>query len=550
MIKNKPLTIQDYVKEIVTTYKTENALAYLDETPLNYEQLGRRIDATIAYLEDLEIHPGDKVIIYSQNMPNWGVVYLALLSMGTVAVPVLPDFNTHELENVIKHSEAKAIFISESLQYKFDKIKEKTIDIIIRIDDFSSSVKGAPTFDVKNSPKQSYSADENALSVLLYTSGTTGNSKGVMLSQKNLLTNVYQSGAVHEIKPHSRTLSILPLSHTYENTIGLLLQLYKGAFITYLRKPPTASVLLPALKKVKPTLMLTVPIIIEKVYKNSVLPQLNKKFITRTMLKFRPTQKLLHRVAGKKLMETFGGELSFFGVGGAKLDGETERFLRDGKFPVAIGYGLTETAPLVAGANPQNGKLQAIGPKVIDSELKIDNPNPQTGEGEILYRGDNVMLGYYKNEEATQEVLSEDGWFRTGDLGYIDKDGYLYHRGRLKNMIVGANGENIYPEDIEALINSFEFVEESVVIEKKGRLVALVHFNMDELESKFQDWKSDISHKIEDLVAETKKEVQHQINARVNKSSKIQSIEHQKEPFQKTATKKIKRYLYKQQDDK
>ena len=255
-------------------------------------------------------------------------------------------------------------------------------------------------------------------------------------------------------------------------------------------------------------------------------------------------------MAGKKLYETFGGQLKFFGIGGAKLDGQVERFLIDAGFPFAIGYGLTETSPLIAGCAPGKGKFQAIGPKVIDSEVIIHNPNPKTGEGEIWFRGDNVMLGYYKNEEMTKEVLTDDGWFKTGDLGTLDRNGILTHKGRLKSMIVGSSGENIYPEEIESLINKFEYVEESIVIEEKGRLVALVHFNMEELEQKLKEMTSDASIKIEDKIAELKADLLEYINSKVNKSSKLQDIIDYVEPFKKTATNKIKRYLYKSEDVK
>jgi long-chain acyl-CoA synthetase len=501
-------------------------------------------------MEALGIEPGDRVILYSQNMPNWGIVYFATLCMGVVIVPVLPDFNAYELGNIIEHSGAKTIFISKSLDFKLAKVENVDIGTVVRLDDFDL-LKGpevSPLFDEDKQPTATYSPSEDEMSVLLYTSGTTGTPKGVMLSQRNLITNIYQSNCVQEILSTDRFLSVLPLSHTYENTIGFLLPIVNGASISYLRRPPTGPVLLPALEKVKPTLMLTVPLIIERVYKGSILKKINNKGITRNLYKFRPTQKLLNKVAGKKLYETFGGQLKFFGIGGAKLDAQVERFLIDADFPFAIGYGLTETSPLAAGSAPGKGKFQAIGPKVVDSEIIIDNPNPDTGEGEIWFRGDNVMLGYYKNEEMTKEVLTDDGWFKTGDLGSFDKNGMLTHKGRLKSMIVGPSGENIYPEEIESLINKFEFVEESVVIEDKGGLVALVHFNMEELEQKLKEMTSDASIKIEDKVIELKADLLEYINSKVNKSSKLQDIIDYVEPFKKTATNKIKRYLYKAED--
>ena len=543
---------KNIIPEVVSKYKDNDALGFVGEEFITYTQMGRRIDAVMAYLEALGIESGDRVILYSQNMPNWGIVYFATQCMGVVVVPVLPDFNAYELGNVIEHSGAKAIFISKSLDFKLAKVENVDIGLVIRLDDFDllKGVEELPLFDENNQSKGTYSPNEDEMSVLLYTSGTTGTPKGVMLSQRNLITNIYQSNNVQEIVETDRFLSVLPLSHTYENTIGFLLAIVNGASISYLRRPPSASVLLPALSKVKPTMMLTVPLIIERIFKGSILKKINSKSVTRLLYKFRPTQKMLNKVAGKKLYETFGGQLKFFGIGGAKLDGQVERFLIDAGFPFAIGYGLTETSPLIAGCAPGKGKFQAIGPKVIDSEVIIHNPNPKTGEGEIWFRGDNVMLGYYKNEEMTKEVLTDDGWFKTGDLGTLDKNGILTHKGRLKSMIVGASGENIYPEEIESLINKFEYVEESIVIEEKGRLVALVHFNMEELEQKLKEMTSDASIKIEDKIAELKADLLEYINSKVNKSSKLQDIIDYVEPFKKTATNKIKRYLYKSEDVK
>ena len=553
MQRDKIDSFSSFISESVKNYANNEALGFIDGDYLTYAEMGRKISAVQAYLEKLGIGEGDKVIIYSQNMPSWGVVYFALQCSGIVAVPVLPDFSPTELENVIKHSESKAMFISASLQYKLKDADTSTLDVIVKIDDFSllKAKDTSVVFDEKASSNKSYQPKENELAVLIYTSGTTGNSKGVMLSQKNILENVVQSAAVQEIREDFKFLSILPLSHTYENTISFLLAMYKGASVTYLHKPPTASVLLPALKSLRPHIMLTVPMIIEKVYKSSIVPGINKKAITRLMHRFKPTRKLVHRLAGKKLMETFGGRLVFFGIGGAKLDGKVERFLRDAKFPYAIGYGLTETAPLMAGSNPTTTRFRAIGPKVINSEVKIHDPNPVTGEGEIWVKGPNVMLGYYKNLEETKRVLTEDGWFKTGDLGVFDKDGWLSHKGRLKNMIVGANGENIYPEEIESIINNFRHVVESVVIQKKGKLVALVHFNRDELEQKVKEMRSELGDKmgemsqhVDEKIEELSIELKQYINSRVNKFSKIQDFISHPTPFIKTATQKIKRYLY------
>jgi len=553
---DKPLNFAEAIPEVIARYAKNNAMGFVGEKHLTYAEMGKKIYAVMAFFEKLNIKPGDKVVIFSQNMPNWGVVYFATQCMGVVVVPVLPDFTAHELENVLKHSEAKAIFVSDNLEYKLDEIDKMNISSSIRINDFTI-LEGEENnvFNSDSKPLGSYTPDENILSILLYTSGTTGNSKGVMLSQKNVLINAQQGNSVQKMLETDRFLSVLPLAHTYENTLGLILPIMYGACVSYLRKPPTASVLVPAMQEVNPDIMLTVPMIIEKVFRNKVLSTIKQKTITRTLYKFRPTQKLLHRVAGKKLYETFGGKLKFFGIGGAKLDPVVERFLRDAKFPYAIGYGLTETAPLLAGSNAAMTEYQAIGPTVSLSEIKINKPDAKTGEGEIWAKGPNIMLGYYKNEAITKEVMTEDGWFKTGDLGVFDENGWLSHKGRLKNMIVGANGENIYPEEIESVINNFKHVIESVVVEKKGKLVAMVHFNREELEQKVTAMKAELSHKVDEkieeithrvdkIIDELADELQNYVNSRVNKVSRIQLMVVHPDPFKKTATKKIKRYLY------
>jgi long-chain acyl-CoA synthetase len=547
IIMNIPetLTFAKLLPECIERYKNNNALGFVGEEATTYEQLGEKIQATIAFLEKHQITKGDKVAIFSQNMPNWGIVYFALQYMGAVAVPLLPDFNKNELKNILSHSETKAIFISKNLEYKLEGVETPLVQTIVRIDDLQtlSNSNTKADFDAEAQATE-YTPDENDLAILLYTSGTTGESKGVMLSQRNVIINSIQAGAIQPIEPKDRFLSVLPLSHTYENTLGLILPMLSGAGVTYLRKPPTAAVLLPAMQEVKPHLMLTVPLIMEKVYKNSVLPKIKAKFSTRALYNFKPSRKLVHRIAGKKLYQSFGGNLKFFGIGGAKLNAEVECFLRDAKFPYAIGYGLTETAPIIAGSNPSQTKHQAIGPKVIHCEMKIHNPDAKTKEGEILVKGPNIMMGYYKNEEKTKEVFTEDGWFKTGDTGVFDENGWLMHKGRIKNMIVGSNGENIYPEEIETLINNFRHVVESIVVEKKGKLVALVHFNKEELEEKLKHIKEEINNKIDQRINELSDELMLYINSHVNKFSRIQQVVIYSDPFKRTATQKIKRYLY------
>jgi len=542
-------TLGAMFNESVKQNASKLALGFVGERALTYHEVFQKVNSVIAFLESKGIEKGDKIGILSTNQPNWGIAYFAIVSMGAVVVPILPDFSESEIENVLTHAEVKALFVSENLYRKIDNEKLPNLELIMLVDNFSeishNGIFDQPSFTNEDIlPQKEYRVEKDDLASIIYTSGTTGKSKGVMLSHWNLTFTVKGSGKIHNITSKDRLLSILPLSHTYENTVAFLLPFAGGATIWYLRKPPVPSVLMPALLEVKPTIMLSVPLIIEKVYKGKVLPSINSKVATRILYKFAPTRKLLNLVAGKKLMATFGGCVEFFGIGGAKLDPTVEKFLIEAKFPYAIGYGLTETSPLLAGFDSFKGKYQTTGPAMDGVTLKINNPDPITGEGEIWAKGDNVMKGYYKEPELTADVITPEGWFRTGDLGCFDKTGYLSIRGRLKNMIVGASGENIYPEEIEEIINRFKHVLESVVVQKKGKLVAMVHFNMEELESKYAYLKDQANQYVENYLNELTKELQLYVNSKVNKFSKVQLVVAQIEPFEKTATKKIKRFLY------
>ena len=532
--------------ETLRKFGKRAAYAFVGEEPRTYERVNRDILALIAFQEKIGILPGDKVAILSLNMPNWATAYFSITFMGAVVVPILPDFSNTEVANVLEHSGAKTIFISNSLLSRIEGFKSEDLKTAILIDDFSLiySDKKLCKFDSSALPVKNYKVEEEDLASIIYTSGTTGRSKGVMLTHKNISFNALKGRNIQWIDETDRFLSVLPLSHTYENTLGLILPMLCGSSVYYLRKPPTPSVLLPALAKIKPTMMLTVPLIIEKIFFNKVMPALSEKLILRLLYKIPFFRIKLNAAAGKKLLKTFGGELKFYGIGGAKLNKEVEKFLIEAKFPYAIGYGLTETAPLLAGSNPQKAVFESTGPAIEGVELIINSPNKITGEGEIWAKGPNVMKGYYKEPEMTKEVLTQDGWFKTGDLGTIDNNNNLYIKGRLKNMIVGASGENIYPEEIESIINNFRFVVDSLVVQQKGKLVALVQINMEELEKKYQILKQDMTRQVEDKVDEVLNELQHYVNSQVNKFSQIQKVVLQPVPFQKTATLKIKRFLY------
>ena len=543
------LTLRNVLAYSLDHYRDNIAFSFTDNSPVHYGDLKKSVEDLQLFLSCHGVTKGDRIAILSQNMPNWGIAYFAITTMGAVSVPLLPDFSAGEISNILAHSGTKGIFVSQRLLSKIEPNAARSLKLQILIDDFGliplegenqsiPLVKGVPArLDIAV-------IEENDLASIIYTSGTTGRSKGVMLSHKNLVSNARQVMTIQPVKSTDIFLSVLPLSHTYENTLGLILPVMQGASVYYLKKAPTASVLLPALSEIRPTIMLTVPMIIEKIFKAQVLAKFSTGFIKKSLYKLPPVRKFIHRIAGKKLLKAFGGRLHFYGIGGAKLDPLTERFLRQARFPYGIGYGLTETAPLLAGSNPTQTKWQAVGPVMQGVELKIENPNPKTGNGEILAKGDNVMKGYYRDKEMTDEVMTSDGWFRTGDLGCIDKKGYLYIKGRLKNMILTASGENIYPEDIESLINNFNYVVESIVIEKKGKLVALVHFDLEALQKQFDHMKEEAKAYFMEQLNSLQYELIAYVNERVNKYSRLQGIELMLTPFEKTPTMKIKRYLY------
>jgi long-chain acyl-CoA synthetase len=544
MRKLEILTIPAMLQASFKDFANQQSLVFAGEENRTYAQLETEVKKAALQLEAIGVKKNDKVAILSSNMPNWGIAFFATSIIGAVVVPVLPDFHLNEIQNILEHANVSVIYVSEALR---SKLSPSNGLIVISIENFTitSGSNTSCLYSEMNENEFEYrQVAENDLASIIYTSGTTGKSKGVMLSHKNIVWTAQQSWIIQNIVPGDRFLSVLPLSHTFENTIGLILPVKYGATINYLQKPPVASVLLAALKEVKPTIMLVVPMIIEKIYKSKILPEINRKVVTRILYKIPVFRKLLHKVAGKKLYETFGGELKFFGIGGAKLDDNVERFLMEGGFPLAIGYGMTESSPLLAGAGVGKTRFLSTGTAVVGVKLRISGADPKTGQGEIQAKGENVMLGYYKDPETTRQTFTEDGWLKTGDLGYFDRDGNLFIKGRMKNMIVGSSGENIYPEEIESVINRMEYVLESLVVEQKGRLVALVHLNMEELERKYQDLKSETVSFLNDKADELLKEIQKKVNDELNKFSQIQRFVLQPDPFEKTPTQKIKRFLY------
>ncbi|MBR6814119.1 MAG: AMP-binding protein, partial [Tidjanibacter sp.] len=483
-------TLKELYDHSISEYAERPSFGMFEREQMTYAQLDERVRTVQDMLLSAGLQPGDKVALLSSNMPNWGVSYFAVTTMAMVVVPILPDFSGEELDKVIAHSEAKALIISDKQYTKLSKQTIEAMNIVVRIKNLTVLTQSVKEQGSKRAP------DSDELAAIIYTSGTTSQPKGVMLTHRAMCKQIELIYKLFPIVQEDVFLSVLPLAHTYECSIGMIYPFTYGASVTYLDRPPTASTLMPAFKAVQPTIMLSVPLIIEKVFRSQVLGRFTANPLMNAIYSIRPIQKLLHRIAGKKLYQVFGGRMRFFGIGGAKLDKTTEQFLLDAKFPYAIGYGLTETAPLIAGAIPFKTRLQSTGVALQELEIRIDEPN-EKGEGELQVKTPCIMEGYFKNPEATAAAFTEDGWFRTRDLANITSDGYLYIRGRAGSMIVGASGENIYPEDIESVINNHNLVTESIVVEDKGRLIALVNFDKAALEARFKEMKEDIGKKFD-----------------------------------------------------
>ncbi|MDA3809912.1 MAG: AMP-binding protein [Spirochaetaceae bacterium] len=517
----------------------QKAFGYLDRESLTYGNVKTEIKKIKSYLIQAGIGKGDKVALLSANQPHWGLVYLAVTTYGAIIVPILPDFTVIQIENILIHSECKMIFLSEKQTAKMEDIK---LDFPQFSLDSLTLIKGSLD-ESKSFTSDLYDIEEDDIAALLYTSGTTGNSKGVMLSNKNLISNVQACFEIISITAEDRFLSLLPLAHTYECTVGFLFPFSKGASVTYLEGAPTPRILMDALAKVKPTFVLSVPLLIEKIYRSKVAAKFNAKKFISFLYKIKPFRILLNRVAGKKLLEAFGGSLRFFGIGGAPLAPEVETFLKDSHFPYSIGYGLTETAPLLAGDNPSIQMFRSTGKPIFNGKLRIDSPKPEITVGEIQAWGPNIMKGYFKDPEKTAEVFTEDGWFKTGDLGTISKDGRLFIRGREKNLILGSNGENIYPEEIESILNENEFVAESIIMEMGKELVAMIYLNADKLAHDMKNLKLPMN-KMDEYKTDLLEKIRKEANNHLNIQSRLSKMIEHKSPFEKTPSLKIKRFLY------
>ena len=499
-----------------------------------YKSFKQSCDNLSKRLTQFGIGASDKVAIFAQNMPEWSIAFFSIVPFGRIAIPILPESSANEVTNILNHSESKVLFVSKKLLPNVSQESLDKLTLVIDIETFEEIKKDDSKFTCDGKVAMPMPDD---IATIIYTSGTTGNAKGVVLSHRNLSSCVASCFHAQPRNEKDRWLSILPMSHTLELTLGVLYPMYVGASVYYMSKPPVPALLLKAIKIVKPTTMLTVPLIIEKIYRSSILPTIKKSRVLSWMNTH--ANLLMCKIIGLKLKKTFGGKLTFFGIGGAKLDTEVETFLLRAGFPYAVGYGLTETSPLLTFTVGKTRTPGSIGYTMKGVSLRLDNINPETGEGEIVAKGPNVMLGYYKDPERTRKAFTEDGWFKTNDLACLDAKGRYYIKGRLSNMILGASGENIYPEEIEQVINGIEDVDESIIVPRNGKLVALVTFNENTI-----DWNQEGEDEFFRKIEAYKAKILSIVNKNVNRTSKVSDVQILKEPFEKTATRKIRRFKY------
>ena len=550
-------TLNDLVAASCHKFADRPALSLAFEEPFTYGYFLKKIINLAALLADAGVKKKDKIAILATNSPNWALAYMAIIRLGAIAVPILPDFPGADVRHIIQNSKTKILFTVKQQIEKIEELEHPAIHTIITLDNSqpaysSSSVEPLSHFlaraDVLPAAKlqpaiapPKVSADD--IASIIYTSGTSGHSKAVMLSHGNLLSNVCSLNKLIDIKEDWTFLSILPMSHTYEFTLGFLLPLYNGARIVYAGKSPTPTLLGRICTKEKPTAINVVPMVMEKIYKKRVLAAIESNTILRISTKIPGIRKKIYKKIGSKLLDFFGGKLQLLAIGGAAINSAAEQFLRDAQFPYLIGYGLTETSPVLAGGpyGDQTIAVGSTGKPIPGVEVRIDKPDPQTGIGEIVARGPNIMKGYADNPEATAKTIDQQGWLSTGDLGCFDDKGNLYIKGRSKSVIVLAHGENIYPEYIEEKINTSIHVIESLVVEHENRLEARIYLDYDLVNEKTKN-KSNQQKK--EYIVTLLKEIQQSVNEQLPTYSKIHKVLERQEPFIKTATHKIKRYLY------
>jgi long-chain acyl-CoA synthetase len=529
-----------------------NAFADYKGESMTYADVAERIAKLHLLFDAFDLKKGDKIALFGKNATHWGVAYLATVTYGAVTVPILPDFKANDVHHIVNHSDSVLLFSADFLYDALDESKMENVRGTISLANFSliGGRKPEKVVELMNKLDSKFrekfgdsftpesirfpEVKNDSLAVISYTSGTTGFSKGVMIPHNSLIANVVYANNNMPLQPGDAIVSFLPLAHAYGCAFEFLWPFTLGCHITFLTKTPSPQIILQAFKEIRPRLVLSVPLVIEKIYKKQLLPAISKPHM-KALLAVPGLNSVIHKKIRQKLVDVFGGNFHEVVIGGAALNKDVELFFNKIKFPFSIGYGMTECGPLISYANWDKTKLGSAGKLVDNMEVKIDSPDPYKEVGEIMIRGENVMYGYYKNEEATKQALDDEGWLHTGDLGLIDKENFIFIKGRSKSMILGPSGQNIYPEEIEAKYNNMEFVMESVVIEKNEKLVALIYPDYELLD------KQGVSEAdLINILDEKRRQLNNDMPAYMN----VSAIKLHPEEFEKTPKKSIKRFLY------
>ena len=548
-------SFNSYIERSIIDNWDLDALTDYKGVTLQYKDVARKIEKLHIIFENSGVERGDKIAICGRNSANWAVAFLATLTYGAVAVPVLHEFTPDQIYNVVNHSEAKLLFVGDVVAKTIDATKMPGLEGVIYIPDYSLLVSRTDKLTYarehlnemfgKKFPKAfrsnhvNYYKEENPdeLALINYTSGTTGFSKGVMLPYRALWGNL--DFTMHKIGPHiergSNTVSILPMAHMYGMSFEFLFEFCHGCHIFFLTRVPSPAIIAQAFTDIKPAIIIAVPLVVEKIIRKKVFPKIQNHKM-RLLMNMPVISKKVKQKICEEVYEAFGGNLYEVVVGGAPFNQEVEAFLKSIDFPVTVGYGATECAPIITYTDWSEFVPTSCGKAVMHMEVKIDSPDPKNVPGEILARGTNTMLGYYKNEEATHAALDDEGWYHTGDLALMDDNGYVFIKGRSKNMLLGANGQNIYPEEIEDKLNSMTLVVESLIVQKGEKLAALIYPDYEEARV-LGFSKEDLKHVMEQNILA--------LNQIIPAYSKVSTFKLQDEEFEKTPKKSIKRYLYK-----
>lgn len=541
-----------YIESSIKENWDRPALTDYQGVNCNYKDVARKIEKLHILFEHAGIKKGDKIALCGRNSTNWGIAFLATLTYGAIAVPILNEFKPDNIHNIVNHSEARLFFVGSIVWEGLNESAIEDLEGIISLEDYSLLVSrshaltharerlnelfGKKFPDRFRAKDVTYHRDKlEELALINYTSGTTSFSKGVMLPYRSLWSNLTFALGVFGKNPGEQVISMLPMAHMYGLAFEFIYEFANGAHVFFLTRTPSPKIIADAFSNIKPNLIISVPLIIEKIIRKKVFPSLEKPLI-KLMLNLPLVDKKVKQSIRQKVVDAFGGNFKELIVGGAAINREVEEFLRSIEFPYTVGYGMTECGPILSYDGWQTFRVGSCGKAVSRMELKIDSPDPAHVVGEILAKGDNLMMGYYKNEAATQAAFTPDGWLRTGDLGLIDDDGYLYIKGRSKSMILGPSGQNIYPEEIEDQLNNLPYVAESLVVEKEGKLTAFIY---PDFEAATADNKNS-----EEAIATVMEENRKLVNETLPAYSQIAKVKIFNEEFEKTPKRSIKRFLY------